>query len=281
MAEMYMKNIKDWRDATILLTFEEKGYFQDLLDLIYLYDNFLPDSDELICKAMPVSKTLHKRLKKSLIEKGVLEIKNNYYFNKRCTEEIEKINKISEKNSKKSEKRWKKSEKIKTNTLKNKKKADAAAMLKVNSERYKSNTIVLPKNSSEEDKQPPLFDDVEVPKKKEKPNARKCQITKVLPSSDNIPDAYLEYATDRGIRNIPRMFEDWHDWWNASGELKAGAKGWLLTWQRKIRTEQDKQSPRGSNYQKPQRNSTSSTFDAAAEALARHRAEEQEEQAGG
>jgi len=131
MADIYMKNIRDWRDATLLLSFEQKGYFTEILELIYLYDDRLPDNDELICKAMPISKTLHKRLKKSLIELGVLEVKDGYYFNKRCTEELEKINTLSEKNREKSEKRWKKSRKLNGNSLNTNNTANAAGILKV------------------------------------------------------------------------------------------------------------------------------------------------------
>mgnify|MGYP003150694280 CR=1 FL=1 len=131
MADFYMKNIRDWRDATIRLTFEQKGYFTEILELIYLYDDRLPDNDDLICKAMPISKTLHKRLKKSLIELGVMEIKEGYYFNKRCTEELEKINTLSEKNRDKSKKRWKKSRKLNGKSLNSNNKANAAGMLKV------------------------------------------------------------------------------------------------------------------------------------------------------
>ena len=72
MAEIYMKNIRDWREATLMLSFEEKGYFDELINLIYIYDDCLPDKDDLICRAMPVHKKLHLRLKRKLIEAGLI-----------------------------------------------------------------------------------------------------------------------------------------------------------------------------------------------------------------
>tara|TARA_R110000803_G_C11978641_1_gene320476 strand:+ start:179 stop:853 length:675 start_codon:yes stop_codon:yes gene_type:complete len=111
MAEFYMKDIRSWRDATLMLTFEERGYFNELLNLIYMYDDCLPDNDDLICKAMPVSKRQHKRLKEKLIELRLIEIKNNFYFNNRSTKELLKINSKSTINKLNSEKRWAKSRK--------------------------------------------------------------------------------------------------------------------------------------------------------------------------
>jgi len=136
MAEFYMKDIRAWRDATLMLTFEERGYFDELLSLIYMYDDCLPDNDDLICKAMPVSKRQHKRLRDKLIELKLIEIIDGFYFNNRSTKELVKINSKSTINKVNSAKRWAKSRKTKDTS-------DASAMpsvipivkVKVNSEK--------------------------------------------------------------------------------------------------------------------------------------------------
>lgn len=134
MAEFYMKDIRAWRDATLMLSFEERGYFDELLSLIYIYDDCLPDDDDLICRAMPVSKRLHKRLKNKLLKARVIEIKEGFYSNKRSTIELLKINSKSTINKENASKRWAKSRK-----KNNKYDADALQtdmpIVKVNSER--------------------------------------------------------------------------------------------------------------------------------------------------
>ncbi|MBL4601640.1 MAG: DUF1376 domain-containing protein [Emcibacteraceae bacterium] len=89
-----MRNIRDWRDATLMLSFEEKGYFDELLNLIYLYDDLLVDDDDFVCRAMPVHRKTHLRLKQTLLKAGLIEVKAGYYFNKRAGEEITKINEL-------------------------------------------------------------------------------------------------------------------------------------------------------------------------------------------
>jgi len=113
MAEFYMRDIRAWRDSTIKLTFEEQGYFSALLDLIYIYHDCLIDDDDLICRAMPVNKKVHLRLKKRLIENGFIKIQSGFYFNSRSTQELLKINSKSVQNKLKADKRWAKSRKTK------------------------------------------------------------------------------------------------------------------------------------------------------------------------
>ena len=117
MADLYMRDIRAWRDSTLMLSFEEKGYYDELLNLIYLYDDCLPDDDDLICRAMPVNKKVHLRLRDRLIKAKLIEIKAGYYFNKRAAQEIDKINSISSKNKIKAHKRWAKSSKNNENPI--------------------------------------------------------------------------------------------------------------------------------------------------------------------
>lgn len=207
MADMYMRNIRDWREATLMLSFEEKGYYDELLNLIYMYDDILPDNDDFICRAMPVHIKTHTRLKNKLINCGFIEIKNGYYFNKRASLEVNKINELSEKNKLKAESRWVKS-------LKNIESGDAAAMLKVNSERESDDRFN---------------------------RTGKCTIDKVLDPDGDIPEEYRRYAEQKGLTDIQRRFEDWAGWWLGENGLKAGTRGWLQTWKTRVRKDVDRQ----------------------------------------
>ena len=113
MADMYMRNIRDWKDATIMLSFEEKGYFDEIISLIYLYDNCLPDDDNFICRAMPVNKKIHTRLKQKLFKLGLISVQDGFILNSRSTQELLKINSISTQNKDNADKRWSKSRKNK------------------------------------------------------------------------------------------------------------------------------------------------------------------------
>lgn len=137
MANFYMRDIRAWKDSTLMLTFEERAYFDELLSLIYLYDGALPDNDELICRAMPVNKKVHLRLKKRVIEERLVSIENGFYFNSRATQELLKINSRSTQNKLAADKRWAKS-------LKNNKTPNANAIPIVKDEsKSKNNTNVL------------------------------------------------------------------------------------------------------------------------------------------
>lgn len=216
MADMYMRNVRDRREATLMLSFEEKGYFDELLNLIYMYDDLLPDDDDFICRAMPVHKKTHARLKEKLIKAGLIAIKNGCYYNKRATSEISKINEISEKNQLKARNRWAKS-------LKNNETNDAAADAKRTEKIKSADTTVMLKVKRE--------------RESEYGNKRteKCTIDKVLDPDGTVPDEYRTFAEERGLEDIQRRFEDWAGWWLGENGRKAGARGWLQTWKTRVR----------------------------------------------
>jgi len=142
MAELYMRDIRSWKDATLLLSFEERGYFDEIISLIYLYNGCIQDDDELICRAMPVNKKVHLRLKKTLIGKGVLQFQDGFYFNSRATQELLKINSKSTQNKLAADKRWAK--RLKTNKTGD---ANAIPIVKVKDE-GEANTNVLERETA-------------------------------------------------------------------------------------------------------------------------------------
>ncbi|MBT5187693.1 MAG: DUF1376 domain-containing protein [Kordiimonadaceae bacterium] len=219
-----MKNIRDWRDSTLMLSFEEKGYFDELINLIYIYDDCLPDNDDLICRAMPVNKKLHLRLKQKLLKAHLVAIKDGFYHNKRSSQEIKKINQISSKNKVKALKRWakhpKRSNKLSATavvqdqpdiTIED---ADAApmAILNLNSE---SDGFIKPIkiNTKKKDK-----------KDETKSHTRKCRIEDVLDPDGEVPAEYRKYAESQGLSKVDRLFCDWANWWVSENGRKAGEK---------------------------------------------------------
>lgn len=207
MAEIYMRNIRDWKDATIMLSFEEKGYFDEIISLIYLYDDRLPDDDELICRAMPINKKIHNRLKKALIGRGLIQFKDGFYFNSRSTQELVKINSISVQNKIKADKRWAKS-------LKNNKTADTVAVLKV---KVKSEDKELSKDSY---KNPP----------KGKINGHRIEAE--FKEDWGLPEKYYAYAISKGFgeSEINIEFERFTNYWKAKSGKDAAKRDWLATW---------------------------------------------------
>lgn len=234
MAEMYMRNIRDWRDSTLMLSFEEKGYYDELLNLIYIYDDCLPDNDTLICRAMPVNKKIHLRLKEKLIKESLIDVKDGFYFNKRASQEINKINQISEKNKAKAIKRWAKSKKgkdIPSTAVDNAVDASAVrgAMQKV---KVKSEKLISKKNKTKKEKQIERF----------KNATKKCSLEDVLNPEGSIPKEYRDYAAGQGLDNIERIFWSWANWWASENGRKAGARGWLQTWKARVRKDIDRQN---------------------------------------
>lgn len=254
MAEMYMRNIRDWREATMMLSFEEKGYFDELISLIYLYDDLLPDDDDFICRAMPVHKRQHLRLKKRLLDLGLIEIKNGHYFNYRSTKELNKINLISTKNQVKAAKRWSKS-------LKNNETGDAAAdagamlKVKVNSEYILKEKKQAKKESFENGKE----------------QTGKCTIDTVLDPDGPVPDEYRQFAEEHDLDDIQRRFNDWASWWVSEAGHKAGAGGWLQTWKTRVRRIVVQTEPSSSDQAGRTRDSRCATTEGARLALDRRR----------
>jgi len=240
-----MRNIRDWREATLMLSFEEKGYFDELVNLIYLYDDLLPDSDEFVCRAMPVHKKLHLRLKKKLLETRLIEIRDGFYFNKRATEEVVKINEISQTNRIKAQNRWAKSLKnnkcetaaAKAQQLPDASSADAEGMLNLKVKSESDLTIKNKQNiQNKRLKNAPKSNG----KSKSKTNT-KCAIDAVLDPDGEIPEPYLDYAREQGLNEPERTFLDWANWWLSENGRKAGPRGWLATWKARVRKDVDRQ----------------------------------------
>jgi len=232
MADIYMRNIRDWRDATLMLTFEEKGYYDELLNLIYMFDDLLPDDDEFICRAMPIHSRTHQRLKNKMISEGLLAIKDGFYRNKRASLEVSKINQISDKNRKKAESRWSK-------LLKNNEMANAKAYAPADA------TAFAAAMQNKKDEEERLIKKIEKGscnenERKFKRN-RKCAIEDILDPDGEVPEDYRKFAEEEGLQNIDVTFQNWANWWIGEDGRKAGRRGWFATWKARVRKDARRQ----------------------------------------
>ena len=271
-----MKNIRDWRDATLMLSFEEKGYFDEIINLIYIYDDCLPDEDELICRAMPVHKKLHLRLKRKLVDAGLITIRDGFYFNKRASLELKKINRISSRNKVKALNRWAKSSKNKQTISAGAggfahSVADASDVLnqKVNSKSESTSREELENNANikrSENESGSKNNTKRLPK-----NNIKCSIEDILDPDGKVPKEYRNYAEEQGLSEIERVFTDWANWWLSENGRKAGARGWLATWKARVRKDVDRQRFKGSDKTEQSRTGGCATALGARMALDRRR----------
>lgn len=266
MAELYMKNIKDWREATLMLSFEEKGYFDEIISLIYLYDDRLLDDDDFICRAMPCNKKVHLRLKQKLLKLGLISVQNGFITNSRSTQELLKINSISKRNKDKAARRW--SKPLKSNDAPPNSacsSADAGAVLNSEKGIEKDITKVISKKPAE--KKP-----VKIPDKKGKSHAkpkRKTSIKTEFGENQRMPEKYRPVALEKGLHESWHNFE-WGlfcDYWLGKGE---GRVDWIATWRgwsaRAINWDERK----GSDKNTPSdRAGGSTTLDAVNELVAR------------
>lgn len=232
MADIYMRNIRDWRDATLMLTFEEKGYYDELLNLIYMFDDLLPDDDDFICRAMPIHIRTHQRLKKKMLSEGLLTIKDGFYRNKRASLEISKINQISDKNRKKAESRWSK-------LLKNNEMIDAGAYANVGA------TVDTAVMQNKKDEKESLNKKIEKGSANENERKfkrnRKCAIEEILDPDGKVPEDYRKFAEEEGLQNIDDTFHNWTNWWIGEDGRKAGRRGWFATWKARVRKDARRQ----------------------------------------
>jgi uncharacterized protein YdaU (DUF1376 family) len=93
------------------LTFEQRGAYNSLLDLLYSRDGEVPDDDERVARMLSCNKREWVRLKKSLIELGKVWVKSGKIGAKRVQETINEATEFSNKQRSNVSKRWVKPEK--------------------------------------------------------------------------------------------------------------------------------------------------------------------------
>ena len=70
----YKRYPRDFLEGTIGLSFEEKGAYAIVLDLIYMRDGGLPDDGRYIAGQLGCSVRMWSKIKTALIEKGKISV---------------------------------------------------------------------------------------------------------------------------------------------------------------------------------------------------------------
>lgn len=83
----YKRYTKDFLDGTVGMTGEVKGAYSVLLDLIYIQSGKLPDDPHYISGNLGYSVRKWNSIKKELINRGKIEVKNGIISNKRADKE--------------------------------------------------------------------------------------------------------------------------------------------------------------------------------------------------
>lgn len=92
------------------LTFEQRGAYNSLLDLLYSRDGNVPDDDERVARMLSCNKREWVRLKKSLIELGKVWVEDGKIAARRVQETINEATEFSNKQRANAKSRWVKSE---------------------------------------------------------------------------------------------------------------------------------------------------------------------------
>ncbi len=95
MSDWYKRDPKAFRDGTMGLTFEQKGAYSIVIDLIYEDGGPIPDNDRWISGVMGLSTRKWRSLKNDLVEVGKILIENGRISNVRAAFELENRAKLS------------------------------------------------------------------------------------------------------------------------------------------------------------------------------------------
>jgi uncharacterized protein YdaU (DUF1376 family) len=87
--EWYKRNCRAALDGMLMLSLEERGAYNTILDLIYLTGDNLLDDDRFICGWLRVDVRVWKRLRASLMDKQKISISEGVIRNFRATAEID------------------------------------------------------------------------------------------------------------------------------------------------------------------------------------------------
>lgn len=93
----YQRFPRDLIEGTVGMPYDVKMQYWALLDLIYLYNNALPDDANFICGTFNCSKQLWRKVRAELISRGKVQINNGIISNKRAENVLESSTKYSNK----------------------------------------------------------------------------------------------------------------------------------------------------------------------------------------
>jgi uncharacterized protein YdaU (DUF1376 family) len=93
----YQRFPRDLIEGTVGMPYDVKMQYWALLDLIYLYNNALPDDANFICGTFNCSKQLWRKVRAELVSREKVQINNGIISNKRAENILESSKKYSNK----------------------------------------------------------------------------------------------------------------------------------------------------------------------------------------
>lgn len=87
---------RDFIEGTIGMSFETKGAYRLVLDLIYMQGGNLPDDPRYISGLLGCSIRKWKSLRAALVEAGKLRVKGEFLTNQRAENELETLSKLQD-----------------------------------------------------------------------------------------------------------------------------------------------------------------------------------------
>lgn len=88
---------RDFIEGTVGMSFELKGAYRLILDLIYMQDGNLPDDDRYIAGLLSLSVRKWKSLRGELLSRGKIEVSGKFLTNYRAVIELENTAKLRDK----------------------------------------------------------------------------------------------------------------------------------------------------------------------------------------
>lgn len=95
----YKRYPRDFMEGTAGMTFEQKGAYSILLDMIYMQNGKLPDDERWIAGLLGCSTRQWKKLRAFFIETGKITVNGKFLTNDRANFELKSLEKFQEKQS--------------------------------------------------------------------------------------------------------------------------------------------------------------------------------------
>ena len=199
---------RDFIEGTIGMSFELKGAYRLVLDLIYMQGGNLPDDARYISGLLGCSIRKWKSLRDDLIAAGKLQVSGEFLTNKRAEKELETLAKLQE--------------------------------------AKRENRSAASKNKDLE-KRPSDHTEPE-PEEKEEPNGSSKKRGSRLSPDWRLPKAWGEWAVSEGLDDVSirREADKFRDYWISAPAGRSIKRDWQAVWRNWVRKVLDdrRSSPR-------------------------------------
>ena len=188
---------RDFIEGTIGMSFELKGAYRLVLDLIYMQGGNLPDDARYISGLLGCSIRKWKSLRDDLIAAEKLQVSGEFLMNKRAEKELETLSKLQE--------------------------------------TKRENRSAASKNKDLQ-KRPSDHTEPE-PEKKEEPNGSSKKHGARLSPDWRLPKGWGEWAASEGLDDVSirREADKFRDYWISAPATRAIKRDWQAVWRNWVR----------------------------------------------